>query len=98
MAIPRPVVARLTLSSLAPLPPRQEFEFMPGQKIPAVPSDREFYVKLCKDTPRFVGEFGIRPNPITDRDGGLDGILDGFELMKNGKVSASKLVYKVASV
>jgi hypothetical protein len=71
---------------------------MPGQKVPAVPSDREFYVKLCKDTPRFVSEFGIRPNPITDRDGGINGILDGFELMKSGKVSATKLVYKIASV
>jgi hypothetical protein len=63
-----------------------------------VPSDREFYAKLNKDYPRFISEFGLRPNPITDMEGGLERINDGFELMKSGKVSATKLVYKVAHV
>lgn len=31
-------------------------------------------------------------------EGGLKGIFKGFELMKSGKVSASKLVYKVSDV
>ncbi|KAI5451117.1 Zinc-binding oxidoreductase alcohol dehydrogenase [Naganishia albida] len=74
------------------------FEFMPGQTVPAVPSDREFYVKLNKDTPDFVQKYNIKPNPITDMDGGINGILEGFEVMKSGKVSASKLVYKIADV
>jgi len=72
------------------------FEFMPGQTVPAIPSDREFYVKLNKDTPDFVQQYNIRPNPITDMDGGLDGLTQGFELLKSGKVSASKLVYKIS--
>ncbi|KAJ9105049.1 hypothetical protein QFC19_003681 [Naganishia cerealis] len=74
------------------------FEFLPGKTIPEVPSDREFYVKLCKDTPDFIQKYHIRPNPITDMEGGLEGILYGFEHMKEGKVSASKLVYKIAEV
>jgi hypothetical protein len=66
--------------------------------VPASPTDRAFYVKLNKDLPAFFEKLGLKPNPITDMPGGLDGIPDGFELMKSGKVSASKLVYKVAGV
>ncbi|KAJ9094733.1 hypothetical protein QFC21_005891 [Naganishia friedmannii] len=73
------------------------FEFIPGSTVPAIPSDREFYVKLCKDTPDFIQKYNIRPNPIKDMNGGLEHILEGFEFMKSGKVSASKLVYKIAN-
>jgi hypothetical protein len=51
-----------------------------------------------KDYPRFISELGLRPNPITDMEGGLERINDGFELMKSGKVSATKLVYKIADI
>jgi hypothetical protein len=40
----------------------------------------------------------LKVNPITDMGGGLDGIPAGFEQMMAGKISASKLVYKVADV
>jgi hypothetical protein len=66
--------------------------------VEGIPADREFYAKLSKDTPTFIEEYGIRPNPIKDMAGGLKGILEGFALMKSGAVSASKLVYKVADV
>lgn len=70
----------------------------PNFTIPASPSDRAFYVKLNKDLPVFFEKFGLKPNPITDVPGGLDDIQDGMELLKSGKVSASKLVHKVADV
>ncbi|GHJ90106.1 hypothetical protein NliqN6_6508 [Naganishia liquefaciens] len=74
------------------------FHFVDDITVEGIPSDREFYAKLSKDTPTFIEEYGIRPNPIKDMHGGLKGIFEGFELMKQGKVSASKLVYKVADV
>lgn len=70
----------------------------PNFTVPASPSDRAFYVKLNKDLPVFLEKFGLKPNPITDMPGGLAGIPDGFELMKSGKVSASKLVYRIADI
>jgi hypothetical protein len=48
-----------------------------------------------KDYPRFISELGLRPNPITDMEGGVERINDGFELMKSGKVSATKLVVAI---
>jgi hypothetical protein len=66
--------------------------------IPAKPLDRAFFVKLNQDLPVLFERFGLKVNPITDMDGGLEGIPAGFEKMKAGSVSASKLVYKVADV
>jgi hypothetical protein len=66
--------------------------------IPAMPLDRAFFVKLNKDLPVLFEKFGLKVNPITDMGGGLDGIPAGFEQMMAGKISASKLVYKVADV
>ena len=64
--------------------------------MPANPRDRAYFVKLNKDIPLLFEQFGLQVNPITDMDGGLDGIPAGFERMREGKVSASKLVYKLA--
>jgi hypothetical protein len=76
---------------LQPVPLGPEFT------IPAAPSDRAFFAKLNKDLPVLFERFGLKVNPITDVDGGLEGIPAGFEKMKAG-ISGSKLVYKVASV
>ncbi|KAJ9115877.1 hypothetical protein QFC22_005019 [Naganishia vaughanmartiniae] len=74
------------------------FHFFKDITIEGIPADKEFYAKLSKDTPAFIEEYGIRPNPITDMPGGLGGLLKGFDYMASGKVSASKLVYKVQDV
>jgi hypothetical protein len=60
--------------------------------------DRESYAKVNNDYPRFISEFGLRPNPIMDMEGGVERINDGFELTRFGKVSATKLVYKIADI
>jgi threonine dehydrogenase-like Zn-dependent dehydrogenase len=88
-----PIATRLIyLYAMQPVP------LGPNFTVPASPEDRAFYVKLNKDLPVFFEKFGLKPNPITDMPGGLEGIQAGFEVMKSGKVSASKLVYKVADV
>ncbi|KAF2464414.1 oxidoreductase-like protein [Lindgomyces ingoldianus] len=40
--------------------------------------------------------FGLRHHPIEVRDGGLEGIPLGLEVMKAGQVRAKKLVYRIA--
>ncbi|KAJ9094128.1 hypothetical protein QFC19_008080 [Naganishia cerealis] len=71
----------------------------PGFTVPASPSDRAFYAKLNHDIPTLIEKFGLKPNPITDMQNGLQGIVDeGFGLMQSGKVSATKLVYRVSEV
>jgi hypothetical protein len=70
------------------------FTFLPGFDLPAIPQHKEFYQNLLKQVPDFVTKYGIKPNPITDR-GSLDDVLSGFKEMMDGKVSATKLVYKI---
>ncbi|KAJ9122536.1 hypothetical protein QFC22_001965 [Naganishia vaughanmartiniae] len=69
-----------------------------GFTVPANPDDRAFYVKLNKDIPTLIGKFGLKPNPITDMANGLQGLNDGFAMLQSGKVSATKLVYKVSDI
>jgi len=70
------------------------FQFLPSMKLPAIPEEREFYVKLNAKTPELIEKYGVRPNP-TQEFGGFDDILSGFQYMKEGKVSGAKLVYKM---
>ncbi|KAH8803572.1 hypothetical protein F5884DRAFT_683803 [Xylogone sp. PMI_703] len=43
-----------------------------------------------------LAEGKLKPHPIEHRPNGLEGISDGLEDMKNGKVSGKKLVYTVS--
>lgn len=82
----------------ADIPVLQPVPLGPDFTIPAAPLDRAFFAKLNKDLPVLIETFGLKVNPITDMEGGLEGIPAGFEKMKTGSISASKLVYKVAEV
>ncbi|KAL7420011.1 hypothetical protein Q5752_004975 [Cryptotrichosporon argae] len=59
-------------------------------------SDRAFHVELCKHTPEYFAKHGLRAPPVKIR-GGLEDIPAGFEEMKAGKVSGTRLVYKIAA-
>lgn len=48
---------------------------------PANPSDREFFVEICKRTPDLIGKYGVKGNPVEARQG-LDAVLGGYEDMK----------------
>ena len=52
-------------------------------------------VVFLKKVPGFVKEGLIKPNPVKYWPGGLDAIKDGLEFMKEGKVSAEKIVYRI---
>ncbi|KAI0490295.1 zinc-binding dehydrogenase [Xylaria cf. heliscus] len=59
------------------------------------PKDRKFWEKYLSLLPEYVESGKIKPNPSKEL-GGLEAIAEGFELQKQGKVRAEKLVYKVA--
>ncbi|KAI1120065.1 alcohol dehydrogenase, partial [Nemania abortiva] len=59
------------------------------------PTDRAFWEKYEALLPDLLASGQIKPNPVKEL-GGLEDITHGFELQKQGKVRAEKVVYKVA--
>ncbi|KAH8647251.1 zinc-binding dehydrogenase [Xylariales sp. PMI_506] len=59
------------------------------------PQDKAFWEKYLSLLPEYLTSGKIKPNRIREL-GGLDDILSGFKLQADGKVSAEKLVYKIA--
>ncbi|KAF2494441.1 oxidoreductase-like protein [Lophium mytilinum] len=57
--------------------------------------DYEFGVKFWKDTEGLLNSGKLKAHPAEVREGGLTGILQGLDDLKNGKVSGVKLVYKL---
>jgi len=66
-----------------------------GNTTPAKPEDFEFMKKFVSVAQKLIDDGKIKPHSIDLRSKGIDGILDGLEDMKNGKVSGKKLVYKL---
>jgi NADPH:quinone reductase-like Zn-dependent oxidoreductase len=64
-------------------------------KFEAKPEDYEFAKKWIPFAGRLYAEGKVKPSKVELREGGLDGILDGLKDLKEGKVSAAKLVYRV---
>lgn len=62
---------------------------------PASAEDKGQLASFLKEVPGFVAEGKIKPNPVKVWDGGLDAISDGLQYMREGKVSAEKIVYRV---
>lgn len=62
---------------------------------PAKPDEHAFGVEAVQHTAEMITKFGIKANPVKLR-GGLEAVLDGFDDMRQGKISAQKLVYKIA--
>ena len=66
-----------------------------GVTWPAVPEDFELGKKFFTLTETLLEQGLIKTHPASVREGGLAGILDGMQQMKEGKVSGVKLVYRV---
>lgn len=60
------------------------------------PEDKALWVKYLSLLPDLLTSKKIRPNRVKLMDGGLDGIMTGFDLQIAAKVSAEKLVYTIA--
>ena len=68
-----------------------------GTSYPASPEDRAHMADFLKKVPELVKSGQVKGNPTKLLEGGLEGVPAGFQLMKEGKNSGEKLVYRVAN-
>ncbi|THC98053.1 hypothetical protein EYZ11_002479 [Aspergillus tanneri] len=62
---------------------------------PAKPEDKAFAEKFWATAQKLLAEGKVKPHPVSVRQGGLRGVLEGMQAMKEDKVSGEKLVYRV---
>ncbi|CAG8961838.1 hypothetical protein HYFRA_00014014 [Hymenoscyphus fraxineus] len=67
-----------------------------GITIPAIPADYEFAKVFLRLSSELIGSGKIKAPPIEVGTGGLYGVIDGLQLLREEKVRAKKLVYLVA--
>lgn len=96
---PRPgVVKKMTLAYSAM---GEEMSFggqggAPPPKIPAKDEDPRFMEMFVPIAEALLASGKVQVHPPSVREGGLRGVLDGLQAMREGKVSGEKLVYRVA--
>ncbi|RPD59285.1 GroES-like protein [Lentinus tigrinus ALCF2SS1-7] len=66
-----------------------------GMQIPATPQDKAHMVAFLKKLPQLVRDGALKAIPLKRWEGGLEGIQGGLQYMREGKVSAEKIVYRV---
>jgi NADPH:quinone reductase-like Zn-dependent oxidoreductase len=72
----------------------EDFTFGP-RAIPAKPEDREFAELISGIVEKMLAEGKLKVHPPEVCSGGLEGVLGGLQRMREGKVSGTKLVYKI---
>ena len=65
-------------------------------KIPAKHEDAMFMEMFIPIAEGLLADGKIKVHPPSVREGGLCGVLDGWQAMRKGQVSGEKLVYRVA--
>jgi hypothetical protein len=70
--------------------------FVLGQEFAPVPEDFDYAKNFLPMVEHLLAEGKITPHQQTVGRSGLQGVLQGLEDMRNGKVSGQKLVYRVA--
>ncbi|KAJ5718379.1 hypothetical protein N7488_004025 [Penicillium malachiteum] len=73
----------------------EAFSFGPNP-IPAKPEDLAFGAKWWVEAEKLLAAGTIKVHPPKVNPGGLKGVLDGLQLLKEDKVSGEKLVYNVS--
>ncbi len=73
----------------------REFSFGPGSHYPVSSEDRAQMVEFLKKVPQLVKDGAVKPPVIKLWEGGLEAIPEGLQYMREGKVSAEKIVYRV---
>ncbi|KAI0698981.1 GroES-like protein [Cerioporus squamosus] len=64
-------------------------------EVPAAPQDRVHMAAFLKKLPQLVREGAVKPLPIKLWEGRLEDIQGGLQYMREGKVSAEKIVYRL---
>ena len=67
-----------------------------GPEFPANKEDYQFQKMFWDMTQKLLEEGRIKVHPPSVRGGGLKGVLDGLQEMRDGKISGVKLVYRVS--
>ncbi|TFK92236.1 GroES-like protein [Polyporus arcularius HHB13444] len=67
----------------------------PWADYPVSDEDRAHMVQFLKKVPVLLKDGSIKPVPVKLWEGGLGAIPDGLQYMREGKVSAEKIVYRV---
>ncbi|PYH68581.1 zinc-binding alcohol dehydrogenase family protein [Aspergillus vadensis CBS 113365] len=66
-----------------------------GERIPAKPEDRTFAAEWLENATKLLADGKVVPHPVQLGSGGLQGVIEGLKLLKEGKVRGCKLVYNV---
>ncbi|KAF9887094.1 hypothetical protein FE257_010588 [Aspergillus nanangensis] len=66
-----------------------------GHSIPAKPEDREFIQEFWSLSEKLLADGKVKVHSPKVGANGLEGVLEGLRLMKEGKVSGEKLVYNI---
>ena len=67
-----------------------------GEKhIPAIEADVTHMAAFLAKLPQLVKDGLVKPLPIKLWEGGFAAVSDGLQYMREGKVSAEKIVYRV---
>lgn len=72
-----------------------EFQWLPplGPKFPRIPSDNEALRRFYSRLPDFCDQ--LKPPPLKRIDGGLENLVEGLEMLRQGQVSGTKLVARL---
>jgi hypothetical protein len=73
----------------------EEF-YCDGEKWDAVPEDYEFAKKAFAAMEPLLEKGLLKAHPAQVGEGGLEGIFDGMQRLREWKVSGKKLVYRIA--
>ncbi|OCK81704.1 putative zinc-binding oxidoreductase ToxD [Lepidopterella palustris CBS 459.81] len=68
---------------------------MRGMELEPRPRDYEFAVGFMRVVERLLADGSFRVHRTDVREGGLEGVLDGLNDLREGKVSGRKIVYRV---
>jgi hypothetical protein len=68
-----------------------------GEEFPAVPEDFALAAQFSNLAEELLADGSIKAHPASVRAGGLEGIIEGMEEMKRGKISGEKLVYMIGN-
>jgi len=73
----------------------RSFVWGPGGYFPASSEDRDHMASWMPKLEELVNSGQLKPNPVKLWPGGLEAVHEGFQYMREGKVSAEKIVYNV---
>ncbi len=66
----------------------------PLQKV--LPEDKDFSAMFFDLAEKLLAAEKFRPHQIEVREGGLSGVLEGLQLLRDSQVSGKKLIYRVS--